>query len=249
MKRPDPVAVRTCWEFYAVLEGSAAPFFSGEPSIPMKNGFFWLIRPGVSYCWKTGSQPVRRIVFHFTNVPDLLKTTLGDRNFLFHEINDHDRKIITGLADLLMPYYLNPTNLLEIYAQKALMDLSLLFLEGVELRRTRPLHRREFERVRMAEEWYQLHMKSRPTIDHVASETGVSTSQLRRDFQTIYKLPPQIIFRRLRLYEATTLLSSTDWTLDQVCSESGFASKVDFHRTFKEEYKISPHQWRRKISV
>jgi AraC-like DNA-binding protein len=247
--RPDPPAIRTCWEFYAVLEGNAAPQFENHKPIPPSESCIWLMQPGNAYHWKSNSGPIKRIAFHFINVPEMLKQRLGSEHFICHSLNEHDREIIIGLANLMMPYYLKPTELLELYSQKSVVELSLLFLEGVEHRHIRPLHRREYERVRKAEEWYQSHLKTRPTVEQVAYETRISISQMRRDFHFVYKLPPQIIFRRLRLYEATRLLSNTDWTIDQIYAESGFNSKVDFHRSFKSEYGLSPHQWRRKISV
>nr|WP_281398145.1 AraC family transcriptional regulator [Ruficoccus amylovorans] len=91
-------------------------------------------------------------------------------------------------------------------------------------------------------------MKSRPTIDRVAIENGMSPSQLRRDFLAVYGLVPHVVFRRLRLYEAARLLANTDWTIDRIYPESGFASKVDLHRSFKDEYNLTPHQWRKNIS-
>ena len=65
----------------------------------------------------------------------------------------------------------------------------------------------------------------------------------------IYEMPPKLIFRRLRLYEATRLLSNSDWPIDEIYREAGFASKVDFHRSFKEAYNFTPHQWRTKQSL
>jgi AraC-like DNA-binding protein len=247
---PDQAARRTCWEFFAVLEGSIRPDYGKEyPSSKLQQNCLYLTRPNCSYKWLSGKQPVQRVVFHFSSIPNILENECNGQNFVIHRLNPQDRELIIELANMLQPYYLKPTELLELYSQKALIELSLLFLEGADFRQMRPLHRKEFERVRKAEEWYLSKIKSRPTIEAVAAAVNISSSQLRRDFYEVYKMAPQLVFRRLRLYEATRLLSNSDWSIEEIHREAGFASKVDFHRSFKSEYNFTPYQWRRRESI
>lgn len=248
-ERPDLVASRTSWEFFVVFEGEVRPTVKGD----IEPGFFsnslWLLRPGISYNWHPRPDAITRATFHFSSISDRLRMQMGSRPFIRRDLGEKDKALIENLAQTLMPYYLNPTELFNLYSDKALLELSLLFLEPATEQSPRPLRQRASERTRRAEEWYQRNIKSRPMLGLVAKEVGVSVTQLRRDFYTVYGQSPQKIFRRLRLNEGARLLANTDWTIEQVYPESGFASRVDFSRAFKEEYQVSPYQWRRNIAL
>ena len=241
---PDILAARMGWQFFAFVNGRGAPEIEGKPAPAMRAQSLWLIKPETRYQWRAQRGEVTRAVFNFTQVPELLRTLIGDADFLYRKLSAAEAKSILRLAAYLWPEYLNPTEALDLMAQRVLVELSLLFVEERKMQDRKPLNRRELDRVRRAEDFYQGNLRRNPTVEHVAQETGVSTSQLRRDFQLVYKLGPNAVFKRIRLYEAARLLANTDWTLDQIYPRAGFSSEVDFHRSFKDEYKMSPHQWR-----
>jgi len=248
-KLPDPPACRTNWEFYAAIEGGVAPVIEGcKPGEPMAS-VLWLFRPALRYHWTAKPSRVERVSFQFSSIPEVLRQKIKDKDFLVQPLSAAQLSTLRDMARRLMPHYHNPTDLLELHSDRVLIDLSLLFLENFAGTKTHPLHRRERERVRLAEELYLEHITERPTIDRIAADAGFSTSQLRRDFKSVYGLPPQIVFRRLRIQEAARLLSNSDLTLDLVARQAGFSGKVDFHRSFKQEYKVTPHCWRKRISV
>lgn len=249
-ERPDLVASRTGWEFFAILEGQAGPVFDKNTRIEHFSSSLWLLRPGISYNWHTPDEEITRATFHFSSIPDLLRTQVDSKNFLRIDLDEKGKELIDDVANMLMPHYLNPTELLDLYSDKAIIEFSLLFLNNAVINgRPDPYKQRESKRAHKAKEWYQKNLKCRPTIDHVAMEVGVSSTQLRRDFHLVYGTTPQVVFRRLRLYEGARLLANTDWTIERIYPEAGFASREDFSRAFKEEYKASPHEWRRNTAL
>jgi AraC-like DNA-binding protein len=243
---PDPIVRHVNWEFYAILRGKAGRLLDDGRKEKLRSNYIWLIKPGQTYRWVSEPNSVRRVVFHFNHVPEILRKRFDSVDYLARPLNAEERRLVARVANDLMVYYLNPTELLDIAAQKALCELGMLFLKNDKHSRLDSLKRKEHEWVRRAEEWYQTHIKKRPTIDHVAFECGLSSSQLRRYFKKVYNVPPQVIFKRLRLYEAARLLTNTDWTIERIYPEAGFNSKVDFHRAFKEEYGASPLKWRKR---
>jgi AraC-like DNA-binding protein len=249
VENPDPPATRTGWQFYAFLTGKGAPRFTKKEAIPMMPRSLWVVRPGVEYRWRASNGKVQRAAFHFSNVPELLRAHIGEKNYLMHTLDDTEAAQILEIGLRLRPFYLAPSELLGLQSELALLELSLIFLKDAKHRRTAPLQRIHADRVRKAEEWYQANLKKRPTIDHVAMEVGLSTSQLRRDFKELYQLSPNAVFRRIRLYEATRLMANSDSTLDYIYPLAGFANEVDFYRCFKAEYKMSPHRWRMRLQV
>jgi len=269
---PDPPSSRTCWEFYLVYSGAALPDFA-DPMVPAamsseainrnqnvrgqplpalgdSRAHLWLIRPNFHYRWKAHKRKISRMVFHFSHVPPLVEDLMGESTYMFRKLNQRSVDHIIGIYQELLPHYLSSTYLLQLHADRALTGLSLLLLQNESSQRSlHLLDRRERERIQKAKEWYQANIRKRPTIAEVAQAVGISISQLRRDCQYACGVPPQDIFRKLRLSEAKRLMSNYDWTLDQISAEAGFASKQDFHRSFKIAHGVSPHQWRRHISV
>jgi AraC-like DNA-binding protein len=248
-KLPDPPACRTSWEFYAAIKGRVAPVIEGRQPLQPVASALWLIRPALRYRWVAKPFRIERVSFQFTNIPEVLRQKIRGQEFLVQPLNVAQLSTLRDMAERLMPHFQNPTDLLELHSDRTLIDLALLFLENFSGTKTHPVHRRERERVQLAEELYLEHIIERPTIDRIAADAGVSTSQLRRDFKSVYGLSPQIIFRRMRIREAARLLSNSDLTLDLVALQAGFSGKVDFHRAFKQEYKVTPHCWRKRISV
>jgi AraC-like DNA-binding protein len=243
---PDLPVKRVNWEFYAILRGKAGRKFPKGGPTEYRSNYLWLVKPGQCYQWVSKPNSIRRVVFHFTHVPEILRKRLDQVDCIGRSLNANDRHHVVKLANDLMIHYLNPTELLDIAAQKVLCELTLLLLKDDKHSHLDQLKRKEHQLVRRAEDWYQTNMNKRPTIDHVAAECGLSSSQLRRYFKKVYNAPPQLIFRRLRLYEAARLLINTDWTIDRIYPEAGFNNRVDFHRTFKEEYGASPLKWRKR---
>lgn len=242
---PDPTVRHVNWEFYAILRGRAGRKIPDGGKPELQSSYLWLIKPGQTYRWVSRPSSVRRAVFHYSHVPEILRKRLEEVDWIGCPLKPEERKRITEMANELMVHYLNPTEFLDLVAEKVLCELSMLLLKGEQHHRLETLKHKEREAVRRAEEWYQGHLKQRPTINHVAMNCGLSSSQLRRYFKKVYGVPPQIIFRRLRLYEAARLLTNTDWTIDRIYPEAGFNNKIDFHRAFKEEYKTSPFKWRK----
>ncbi|MBC2596009.1 helix-turn-helix transcriptional regulator [Ruficoccus amylovorans] len=245
----DPLAVRYSWEFYAILKGKGAPLIEGTTPLEPRGNCLWLMRPGIVYQWTTRPSRITRFAFHFSYVPEPLRNMFDDQDWLCRDLDEKEADTIRQLADDLLPHYHNPTELLDLHGNKALLTLSLYFLDDCNFKRQRPIFRREYERVRRAEEWYLDHIRQRPTMEQVAEQAGVSTSQMRRDFQTMYNVSPLVVFRRLRLYEATRLLMNTDLKIDNIYPLAGFSNAVDFHRNFKREYGLSPYQWRRRLTT
>lgn len=78
--------------------------------------------------------------------------------------------------------------------------------------------------------------------------SGRSISSFKRDFYAIYHMPPSHWIREHRISKAKELLSSTLFTITDVCFMTGFQNSAHFSRVFKEITGYSPTYYRQKTN-
>ncbi|HTL09976.1 MAG TPA: AraC family transcriptional regulator [Chitinophagaceae bacterium] len=82
------------------------------------------------------------------------------------------------------------------------------------------------------------------SINELAVLAGRSLSSFRRDFLSIYNMPPSQWIREKRLSKAKEYLQTTNMTITDICYTLGFESISHFSRVFKAEFGNSPTAYR-----
>lgn len=82
------------------------------------------------------------------------------------------------------------------------------------------------------------------TLDQLARMAGRSVSSFRRDFLSIYNMPPSRWIRLKRLEKAQQMLSATNMSVTSICYELGFESIAHFSRVFKSRFGYPPTEQR-----
>jgi len=86
------------------------------------------------------------------------------------------------------------------------------------------------------------------SVNNIASKIGYSRWQLQRTFSAIFKMSLSDYIRLYKLSNcAKKLVETSDGILD-IAIEHGFTSQSAFTRSFKNEFKISPNQYRQQKS-
>lgn len=78
------------------------------------------------------------------------------------------------------------------------------------------------------------------SLRQLAVLAGRSLSSFRRDFVSIYNIPPSEWIRKRRLEKAKELLRNTSMTITDVCYTLGFENLAHFSRLFKSHFHYSP---------
>lgn len=52
------------------------------------------------------------------------------------------------------------------------------------------------------------------------------------------------ILRELRMTRAAALLSGTTLSIEEIAAMLGYASSSNFYKAFKEQYRMTPREWR-----
>lgn len=85
------------------------------------------------------------------------------------------------------------------------------------------------------------------SLDRMAVDLGVSKYVLSRMFSSTFHCNFCKYVNRTRLNYAVSYLESEDISITELCLECGFDSQRTFNRAFKEEYKMTPREYRKRI--
>lgn len=238
---------RLNWEFYAVVRGRCGPVLLPESAPRLRASTLWVFPAGSRHGW--GGDRERRAsitAFHFGAVPEQLEAAVRERGFLEVVLKPVECRRLVALAEELKPHYHHPTNLSDLRFHAALIELSLLALQSLQVEEV-PLPEGHAKRtVENALAWFADHVRQNPSVVAVADHVHVSASTLRRAFRQIRQESPAQAFSRVRIEAAMRLMYQTSVKLDLVAEECGFSSTSDFCRAFKARHGATPNQWRRR---
>ena len=79
---------------------------------------------------------------------------------------------------------------------------------------------------------------------YLARDLGVSETQLYRKLKALTGKSTALFIRSIRLKHAVHLLQTSRLTISEIAYETGFSDTSYFSRVFKEEYNMSPSEWR-----
>ncbi len=87
------------------------------------------------------------------------------------------------------------------------------------------------------------------SLDKMAYDLGVSKYVLSRMFAKTFHCNFNQYVNGVRLNYATAYLKDIHEPITNICLDCGFESQRTFNRVFKEKYKMSPREYRKRIRV
>ncbi len=242
---PDRSDFRLNWEFWIALRGEIHPVFHDEPRRRVAAANFWVMPPHLRVHWESKSGEVERAVMHFAYVPEPLEQIVRWRGYFSRVLSEDElgeaRATVTAIAAAAR----RRDRLSPLVFQRGMLDLTLLGLRHESSNMLSTLETQVADRVEHAVAWYREHLHEAPKLERVAAELHVSVSHLRRLFHAYFQKSPKLVFDRLRLEVASSLLASSTATLQDVAGRTGFRSATDFCRVFKKRFGHPPDEWRR----
>lgn len=242
---PIRIFTRNRWSFQIVLEGEIAMLEAGGPGF-LKTKHLWLCRPEFPHGWTASTKKNAEVaVFQFVNIPVDLARMLPKKDFFDADLTPDQCQRIKLLAKNMEKYWRVPLPGRMLYFEHALMELSVIVHESLELETHpecfRPPHNQS--RVIKAIHWFERNIATNPTLEQIASASGVSTSQMRRDFLSILHINPKKAFDDIRLKMALEHLQLGSDTVDNLATKFGFSSTSSFSRAFKNKFGHSPREF------
>ena len=85
------------------------------------------------------------------------------------------------------------------------------------------------------------------SVDQMCKHLFMSYSQLHRKLSALLDLSPNQYIKMLRLKKACELLSQTNSTVASIANQCGFGDAGYFGKVFKQEFGMTPQEWRNKV--
>ncbi len=84
-------------------------------------------------------------------------------------------------------------------------------------------------------------------MEHIAAALSLSRKQLRSRVMSITGLTPVAYVLQVRLNYAHRMITTQDLSLTEIASKCGFQNLSHFSKTFKQQFGVSPMQFRKNI--
>ena len=101
--------------------------------------------------------------------------------------------------------------------------------------------------VHRAERYLNDHYREPIQIESLAARLGVAYSHFRRAFKAQTGFSPWRYVIHLRLTRARALMASSNATLDDIATQTGFSSGFHLSSSFKQAYGTAPAPWRKAL--
>ena len=82
------------------------------------------------------------------------------------------------------------------------------------------------------------------TVEQLCKQAFLSHSQLHRKLEALIGCTPNKFIRLIRLKKAKALLQNTTNSIATIAQDCGFNDPGYFARVFKQEYQVTPQEWR-----
>lgn len=239
-ERPWPPHTRYSWEFQAVLEGRCALWLPGRRV--WRERTLWLLAPDCVHGWSAAPGTTCRVgVFHFPDVPDLLRVLVGERGHVEVPLDPAAMAQLDGLGAQAVAIDASEP-LSGIRSDAVLAGLSLLVAERLPAESVRrfvaPADPARLVADALA--WYAGNLQARPGVAEVARAMRVSPAHLRRLFMRVRGASPLAAMGEIRLRRAEDLMRDRSLTLEAVAQRSGYASGTALSHAYHAARGIPP---------
>ena len=95
--------------------------------------------------------------------------------------------------------------------------------------------------------WMLEHFASDIHIDQLCQQSGLNRRTLSRRFSHATGLSPMLYLKKIRLDQARDLLKKTNLGIAEIALQIGYSDPDYFRRLFKQQYQLSPSDFRRSV--
>ena len=154
-------------------------------------------------------------------------------------------KALPELYKNLLVYAASQRSCRDIKLISLTMDILYQYLEHSSEPREPIEMKPQTDHVNRGVDYICSHSHEDISVSSVAEILGISADHFSELFKKEYSISPAKFIRNYRLQRAMILLTSTDFSIEQIAKETGFHSYNYFSNQFKNMYRISPSKLRK----
>ena len=121
-------------------------------------------------------------------------------------------------------------------------------MDDALLSRSKPLDVENVSQIKPALDYIRSHYQSPIRIQDLADACSISETYFRKIFKAFMNTSALDYINKIRILNAADSMRSTDCSIHEIISKSGFTSESTFNRNFKKYMGDSPKQWREKYA-
>jgi len=230
------VAIYPYNRIYYVTEGKAEIVLKNK-TIVLEPGFIYFI-PAFTVMRSILIEPMGHYYIHFAPT-----NTTFNKNFLKEFMLETKVKgdELTLLAfKNAMDYRFNKST------KDRLMLDSLLNMLMAKLIKENP-HPKKPDWAIEIEDFIIKNLSSNITVQSLADKTGYDRTYFSILFKEIFKISPKEYIIEERIKTAQMMLAKKDYSMAEICEQTGFISTMYFSRIFKKKTGFAPSDYRKKL--
>lgn len=243
---------------FLVVTGGTARCLVGTEQLEVPEGCGLFINSGVLHRFEsTGSTPIPNIVFsplllapeksliYKKYILPVLHSTAACQ--LFDPQIEWQCQILQILTQVFTLQETTQKN--ELHTMQLLIQMWDILFRHLDLtsdsEKARRLNHQQ-ARLQTMMQYIHDHYREELTLEEIAAAASVSKSSALHIFKSFIRIPPVTYLIQYRLTQAAGQLHATGKTITAIAEDTGFANAGYFCRKFRQQYHMSPNEYRRK---
>ena len=171
------------------------------------------------------------IIWNRILLPDEIKAAYNRKSEYWQVFLSNENRVVQYIAILLILIFLS---LLIFYLKTQQSKTAITFSKSDAFK----------EKVNLIIEQHL--SDSNFTVNQFAKAMNMSKTKLYNELKQTFGHSPKELIREVRLQKAVLLLNDTSITITEVIYQTGFESRAYFNKCFKDKYKKTPTEYRKK---
>ena len=247
VKNEDPsgsIHWHDCFEIELILKGSCKEVVNGY-KIPVTAGDAVLVTPTDLHELKDLNDLTIYTVMFDSEILDselLNKILLNDDNIISCTLREEDFRYILTVLDYACQKFRKKEPDYKRFVTDSINQLLSMMLYQTE----KAIFKEKDLSIRTAAFYIKMHFRENPSLREVAQSANLDEAYFSVKFHETMGVTFKKYLNDMKLNCASKSLINTDFSVADICYESGFESLSHFHREFKKRYGLSPREFRTK---
>lgn len=234
------------YEIHLITNGTITEYINGQ-KLEMDNGYMYFLKPyDIHEYYSNEPASLYKIQFMLDILDeDIQQTFLSHDYRLIVKLQEQELKSFLVLFSRIVEEY-KSNKFASFKIIKHLMNC--LALEILRLNRTQNHETSNSNSMVLALDYIHKNYTRNITMNQVADFVGLTPNYFCSKFHKEIGQSFKQYLKSLQLNHSATLLRVSNTSISNICSESGIPSLTNFMQSFKEQYGMTPSQYRKQMN-